>query len=178
MTPQAQLNHFIDKYDPAIARLARATLQALRRQVPGASELVYDNYNALAIGFGPSDRTSDAVFSIAVFPRWVSLFFLKGAGLRDPHGLLKGSGSRARHVVLGSSRDIEKPALAALIQAALREAQPSIDPGGRRRLLIKSISARQRPRRPVAAQGRAAAGRKVAASSRRGRHKASGQRGD
>ena len=46
--------------------------------------------NALAIGFGPTERASEAIFSIAVFPRWVSLFFLQGAGLPDPDGILQG----------------------------------------------------------------------------------------
>jgi len=50
----------------------------MRARLPGAVELVYDNHNALAIGFGPTERASDAVFSIALFPRWVSLFFLRG----------------------------------------------------------------------------------------------------
>jgi hypothetical protein len=34
----------------------------MRGYLPGAIELVYDNYNALAIGFGPSEKSSDAIF--------------------------------------------------------------------------------------------------------------------
>jgi hypothetical protein len=41
-------------------------LAKMRARLPGAVELVYDNYNALAIGFGPTERTSEAVFSIEV----------------------------------------------------------------------------------------------------------------
>ena len=50
---EAQLDSFLDKYTPEVAGQARAALEALRRLVPGAVELVYDNYNALAIGFWP-----------------------------------------------------------------------------------------------------------------------------
>src|ERR1039458_9537409 len=65
-------------------------------RLPGAVQLVYDNYNALVIGFGPSERASEASFSIVLYPRWVTLFFLQGAGLPDPRRLLKGSGKVVR----------------------------------------------------------------------------------
>jgi hypothetical protein len=84
-SPAAQLDAFLDKFTPDIAAQARIALRRMRARLPGALELVYDNYNALAIGFSPTDRTSDAIFSIALFPRWVSLFFLlNGTRLRDP----------------------------------------------------------------------------------------------
>ena len=70
-------------------------------------QLVYDNYNALAIGFGPSERASEAIFSIVLYPRWVTLFFLQGAGLADPKRLLKGSGKVVRHIVLASAADLD-----------------------------------------------------------------------
>jgi hypothetical protein len=148
-TPTAELAGFLAKYDPAVAAVARAALARLRRRIPGATELAYDNYNALAVGFGPGARTSEAIFSIAVYPRWVSLFFLQGAGLKDPAKLLKGSGSRVRHIVLKQADDIGSEAIDALIAAALAAAKKPIDPKAKRQLLIKSVSAKQRPRRPV-----------------------------
>ena len=83
-SPERQLDGFLDKYTPAVATLARASLAKMRARLPGAVQLVYYNYNALAIGFGPSERASEAIFSIALYPRWVTLFFLQGAGLADP----------------------------------------------------------------------------------------------
>jgi hypothetical protein len=145
----AQLNTFIGRYSSDIGATARSALRRLRKQVPGAVEMVYDNYNALVIGFGPSDRASEAVMSIALFPRWVTLFFLQnGPGLPDPDRLLTGSGSRVRGIVLRSAADIDKPAGRALIRAALERAVVPIDESARRRLIIKSISPKQRPRRP------------------------------
>ena len=82
--PEIQLDAFLDKYTPPVATLARACLAKMRARLPGAVQLVYDNYNALAIGFGPSERASEAIFSIALYPRWVTLFFLQGAALPDP----------------------------------------------------------------------------------------------
>src|SRR5215470_12483912 len=150
-TPAAakQLAGFLAKYDPAVASVAKAALTRLRKRLPGAVELVYDNYNALAVGFGPSERASEVIFSIAVYPRWVSLFFLQGARLSDPHGLLQGKGNRVRHIVLSKAAEISSPEIESLIAAALKSAAKSIDGKQRRQLIIKSVSAKQRPRRPA-----------------------------
>src|SRR3974390_243454 len=86
---EARLASCLDKYTPEVATLAKDVLSKMRARLPGAVELVYDNYNALAIGFGSTERASDAIFSIALFPRWVSLFFLHGAQLTDPERVLK-----------------------------------------------------------------------------------------
>ena len=112
----------------------------MRLLVPGAIELVYDNYNALAIGFGPSERASEAVISVAVFPRWITLCFLQnGPLLPDPERLLKGSGSKVRHIVLASAADLDKPPIRALIAAALARASVPIDRRHRRRSIERQM---------------------------------------
>jgi hypothetical protein len=148
MDADAQLDSFIDKFTPEVAALARALLAKMNARIPGATILVYDNYNALAIGFGPSDKPGQAVLSLAVMPRWVTLCFLRGVGLPDPHGLLHGSGNQVRHLRLHSSDDFDDPAVQHLIEAALQKCEPPIDPAAPQRLIIKSISGKQRPRRP------------------------------
>ena len=148
-TPQAQLDGFIRKYTPALAAQIRSVLARMRKRLPGSVEIVYDNYNALAIGFGPTDRASDVVFSIAAYPKWVSLFFFAGDVLDDPKKLLKGSGKVARHIVLDPPELLDDPAVKKLMAQALRLAGNPIDAKAKRRLVIKSISAKQRPRRPA-----------------------------
>ncbi len=148
-TPTRELADFLAKYDPAVATIARGALARLRKRLPGATEIVYDNYNALAVGFGPGPRASEAIISIAVYPRWVSLFFLQGVHLKDPARLLKGNGTRVRHIVLTEACDIGSTDVDALIAAALAAATKPIDPKARRQLIIKSISGKQRQRRPV-----------------------------
>jgi len=145
---EAQLESFIAKYEPEIAAQARSILARMRARLPGALELVYDNYNALAIGFGPTERASDAIFSIALFPRWVSLFFLHAEGLSDPQKVLRGTGKQARHVVLRGAQTLDDPAIQALMAEASKRATVPLDPAQPSRLVIKSISAKQRPRRP------------------------------
>ena len=119
----------------------------MRARLPAATELVYDNYNALVFGYGPSDRASDAVFSLAIYPRWVNLFFLHGADLPDPAYVLRGSGRQVRSIRLTSPADLEKPQVAALITSALLAAAVPLPTGRRGATIIKSVSARQRSRR-------------------------------
>ena len=148
-SPNAELAGFIAKFSPGVASRARAVLAKMRKRLPGAIELVYDNYNALAIGFGPSERTSEIIFSIALYPRWVSIFFAGGPSLPDPEKLLRGSGTTVRHIVLDDTALLDRPAVRALMATALRRAGPPLDRTARNRVVIKSISAKQRPRRPV-----------------------------
>jgi hypothetical protein len=146
MTPQQQLDGFIDKFTPDVAAQARRALAMVAARLPGATRLVYDNYNALAIAFGATDKVSSIVCSIALYPRWVSLFLTNGPTLPDPQGLLEGEGGRVRHIKLTGDR-LDDPAVWALLDAAHASVAVPIDPAGEGRLIIKSISAKQRPRR-------------------------------
>lgn len=148
-TPEQQLAGFIGKYSPPIQVLTNVLLQRMRARLPGAVQLVYDNYNALVIGFGPSERAWEATFSLTLYSRWVSLFFLQAKGLADPDGLLAGSGTVARHIVLKDAEMLDAAQVRALMDRALAIAAVPIDPAQPGRLLIKSISAKQRPRRPA-----------------------------
>jgi hypothetical protein len=149
MDEQTQLDSFIDKFTPDVAGLTRALLERMKARIPGAAILVYDNYNALAIGFGPNDKAGQAILSLAVMPRWVTLCLLWGVRLADPHQLLKGGGSRVRHVRLFAPDALDDPRIDALIAAALEQADVPIDPARPQQLIIKSISTKQRPRRPA-----------------------------
>ena len=146
---EARLSEFLAKFTPEIEARATAIIAAMRARLPGAVMPVYDNYNALAVGFGASDRVRDVVFSIAVFPRWVSLFFARGVDLDDPHRVLKGEGNQVRHIVLAGPASLDEPAIADLMARALAQAEPPIDPTRPGAVVIKSVSAKQRPRRPA-----------------------------
>jgi hypothetical protein len=148
MEAQGQLDGFIEKFTPEVAALTRAVLAKAKARMPGATIIVYDNYNALALGFGRSEKAGEAILSLAVMPRWVTLCFFRGTSLPDPHGLLKGEGSRIRHVHLHAPEDFDDPRVQALIAAALDQTDWPLDPEAEPRLVIKSISAKQRPRRP------------------------------
>ncbi len=149
MSPEKQLAGFIAKFTPEVAALAEAALAKMRASFPSAIQMVYDNYNFLVIGFGPTERPSEAIFSIALHARGVSLCFLQaGPRLPDPGKLLRGSGSKVRHIRLEGAPVLDRPAVKALISHALKRAAVPFDPSASGRLIIKSVSAKQRPRRP------------------------------
>ena len=143
---ETQLDRLLAKYEPAIAETGRAAIAHLRERLPQWDVLVYDNYNGLAAAFTPDGGKRLQALSVALYPRWVSLFV--SARLDDPHGLLKGSGGTVRHVVLeGGAGDLERPEIAALIDQTVERAKALIDPARRGELKIASVSAKQRPRR-------------------------------
>lgn len=147
-TAQQQLDAFLVKYDPEIATLGRRALTHMRKRLPGAVSMVYDNYNALVIGFGPEEKVSTTPLSIALYPRWINLFFLMGAALPDPERLLKGSGSRVRSIRIDDVKTLKDPKVDALISAAVMHVGWKLDPRAKSKLVIRSISPKQRPRRP------------------------------
>jgi hypothetical protein len=147
--PKRQLDSFLAKYNPAIADFARRVLAQMRKRLPGAIELVYDNYNALVIGFRPNDRASLAIFSIVLFPRWVTLCSLQGAGLPDPQRRLQDEGRIVQNIRLEDLSVLDDSYIQSLMNLAVRRAKVPLDPENRRQLIIKSISAKQRPRKPL-----------------------------
>lgn len=146
-TAEERLAGFIAKFSPENAALIRTARGKMRKRLPGAVELVYDNYNFFVIGYGPSEKASEAIFSLAAQAKGVSLCFLHGAGLPDPEGLLKGSGKVVRNIRLETAATLDRQPVRVLMEAALEQADRPIDPDGARRLVIKSVSAKQRPRR-------------------------------
>lgn len=150
LSPSKQLDGFIDKFEPGIAKLARACRADMRKKLPTANELVYDNYQFLAIGYSSTERASDTLLSIAVGPKSVSLCFYYGAHLPDPHKILHGGGNQVRFYRVDIPKALDAPPLLAMIRAADAHGRVSLPRTGKGQLIIKAISATQRPRRPAA----------------------------
>ena len=151
LSPERRLATFLAKYTPEIAARAQAAIEKMRARLPGAVEMVYDNYNALVVGFGAEERPRDAVFSIAVYPDHVTLCFIWGAGLFDPDGLLRGGGNQVRHIRLDGPEALDAaPVLALMTEAVARSAKP-FDETQPNRIVIRAVAEKQRPRRPIRA---------------------------
>ena len=148
-TASSQIASFIAKFDPANAKLIRACRSAMRKRLPSANELVYDNYNFFVIGYSASERASDCVVSLAAAANGIGLSFYYGSTLPDPDGILLGSGTQNRFVRLPTAATLAEPAVERLIRAALAQAKTPMPSTGRGRTIVKSISAKQRPRRAV-----------------------------
>jgi hypothetical protein len=151
---EKRLDRFLEAFTPEVAGLARKTLMKLRKRLPHAKELVYDNYNALAIGFAPTEHASDGIFSIALYPTHINFFFLQGAKLPDPDGLLQGEGSVVRHIRLEDEKTLDRADVKAMMATAMKMAEVPFDKKAEYKLVIKSVSAKQRPRRPPPAKAK------------------------
>lgn len=147
LSSEQQLKRFIAKFAPQYQALIRAARRALRQRLPTAHELVYDNYNFFVIGYSPTERPSDAILSIAAAANGVGLCFIHGASLPDPKKLLIGSGKQTRFVRLPSADLLASPEFEALITCAFERAKTPLPATGRGKLIIRSVSAKQRPRR-------------------------------
>ena len=145
-SPARQLDRFLAKFDPETRGLIRAARAVLRKRWPGANELVYDNYNFFVIGYCTSERPSSCIVSIAAAANGVGISFYRGATLPDPHHVLLGSGKQNRFVRLESVATLAQPEVRALLEAAARQDRPPLRATDGK-LIIRSISAKQRPRR-------------------------------
>ena len=144
---EKQLKGFIAKFEPKHQDLIRTMRKALRKRLPTANELVYDNYNFFVIGYCSTERPSDCVVSIAAAASGVGLSFYYGATLPDPHGILLGSGSQNRFLRIDSAKMLARPDVEALIAAAEAQGKIPMPARGGGKLIIRSVSAKQKPRR-------------------------------
>lgn len=146
---EAQLEAFLAKYLPPVAAIGRSAIRRLRLRFPSCDALVFDNFEALAVGFAPDGKTTTMFLSVALYPRWVSLYFLQAAGLNDPDRLFGDSAEAVRQIRLSRAEDLDAAALRELVLQAEANAVPAVDPLRSGQLVIKSVAARQQPRRPV-----------------------------
>jgi hypothetical protein len=146
-TSEQQLASMIRKFDSKNAALICSMRKALRERMPSANELVYDNYNFFVIGYCSTERPSDCIVSIAAAANGVGLSFYHGAKLPDPHRILLGSGSQNRYIRIDSVALLARPEVDRLIAAVINQARNRLPAVGKGKLIIRSISKKQRPRR-------------------------------
>ena len=151
---RADLDLFIAKFTPEIAAPARSAIAWMRRRLPGAVELVYDNFYALVIGYAPTEKPSSALFSIVIRPRHISLCFLHGVTLAraggDPKKLLQGQGNQVRNIRLADAKTLTSPDVQALIDNAIALSPEPFVPSRGISTIVRLKAARQFPRRPGA----------------------------
>jgi hypothetical protein len=146
--PESQVQGFINKFDPEHQATIRAVRKALRRRFPAANELVYDNYNFFVIGYSPTERPSDSIVSLAAGANGIGLSFpYCGARLPDPQKLLLGSGNQNRFIRLTSAKILARPEVEALLAAAFSLAKAPLPAAGSGKVIVRSVSAKERPRR-------------------------------
>ena len=132
----ARFSGLLSRFRPEIAALVKRCLPKLRRAFPGSYQLVYDYASSLLVAFSMSERGYEAIVTIAIFPRWVRLYFARS--LPDPKGLLQGSGTKVRSVTLKAASDLDNGDIHALIEAAIKHSGVAFPRTRTNRMVFKS----------------------------------------
>jgi hypothetical protein len=146
--PIPELLEFLSAYDEKVAELALAVRRFVLTIAPGATEAIYDAYNAVAVGYSYTGRLKESFCHVAVYPKHVNLGFNHGAELADPRGILQGSGKRVRHFTICEAADLKNDYLRRLVRTAVKSSRelaasskvPEIKPQS----VVKAIYAKRR----------------------------------
>ena len=123
---------------------------------PRCNELIYDNYNAVAVGWSPTDKVGHTFCSIAVGRSSYNVHFgfYWGSQIADPKKILLGGGNQYRYILVKDWDDFPKNYIKKLLREAYSNSLAKVK--DKKQLMqnatiIKSISAKKRPsaRRPT-----------------------------
>jgi len=117
------LLEFLKAYDPTIRKLALSIREFVIPAMAPCYEYIYDAYNAVAFGYGPTESYRQGAIHVAVYAKHVNLGFNQGAHMKDPAKLLKGTGNNVRHITIRSEAELKQP----FIREYLREARRIAD---------------------------------------------------
>ena len=93
---------------------------------PDSNELLYHTH-ALTAVFSISEKLGDAFCMLSIYTNHLNLGFNKGTRLKDPHGLLTGTGNLIRHIDVKKPADYRNPKVKALIKEAVAFAIKDMD---------------------------------------------------
>src|SRR6476659_10641438 len=114
----------LEKFLAQFGEEIRNTVFSLREFVwdlyPSANELIYDNYNAVAFGWSPTDRVGHTFCSIAVgrTSKNVHFGFYWGSEISDPEKKLIGEGNQYRYILVEDVKKFPKTYIKKLLKEA------------------------------------------------------------
>jgi hypothetical protein len=111
---------FLSPFDEAVRERALWLREFVWRLYPQTNELIYDNYNAVAFGWSPTDRAGHTFCSIAVGRSSgnVHFGFYWGSEIADPRGLLLGNGNQYRYILVTNTKEFPKTYVKQLLKDA------------------------------------------------------------
>ena len=111
---------FLKPFDADITDLVLWLREFAWDLYPQANELIYDNYNALAFGWSPTDKVGHTFCSIAVgrISKNIHFGFYWGSEIVDPKGLLIGNGKQYRYILVKDKKDFPEAYIKKLMKEA------------------------------------------------------------
>jgi Domain of unknown function (DU1801). len=118
---------------------------------PQCNELIYDNYNALAFGWSPTERQGHIFCSVAIgrTSHNIHFGFYWGSQISDPEKKLLGEGNQYRYVLVKSKTDFPKTYVKKLVNEAYANSLAKVKDKAelvKGRTIVKSISEKKRER--------------------------------
>ena len=140
---------FLKPFDKEINEIVFWLREFIWELYPDSNELIYDNYNALAVGWSPTDRVGHTFCSIAVgrTSKNIHFGFYWGSEIQDPEKKLIGQGNQYRYLLVKSISEFPKTYIKKLLKEAYANSMAKVK--DKKQLMqgntiTKSISAKKR----------------------------------
>ena len=143
---------FLKPFPGEIKERALWLREFVRDLYPKANELIYDNYNAVAFGWSPTDKVGHTFCSIAVGRTSYNVHFgfYWGSQIADPKKILIGEGNQYRYILVKSKEDFPKAYIIKLLKEAYANSLAKVKDKKQLKeglTITKSISSTKRERK-------------------------------
>ena len=144
------LLQFLKPFDDNIIELVLWLREFAWDACKEANELIYDNYNAVAFGWSPTDKVGHTICSIAIgrSSKNVHFGFYWGSEISDPDKILLGEGNQYRYILVTDKKKFPKAYIRKLIKEAYANSLSKVkDPKQimHGKTIVKSVSEKKRP---------------------------------
>jgi len=146
---------FLKPFPKEITQRVLALREFIWDLYPTSNELIYDNYNAVAVGWSPTDRVGHIFCSLAVgrTSHNVHFGFYWGAELSDPERKLIGEGNQYRYLLVPELKTFQRKYITKLVKEAYANSMKKVkDPKQfmEGKTIVKSVSEKKRTKRGAA----------------------------
>jgi hypothetical protein len=118
-----ELLDFLYQYDRPVQTLALGLRQVVHEEMAPCHEYIFAMRSKVVLLYGATARViADGICNISVFARHVTLGFPRGADLKDPAGVLQGTGKGMRHITVKKLSGLDRPEIRAFLRQARKHA--------------------------------------------------------
>src|SRR5690348_7551578 len=141
---------FLKPFSSEIQKTVLKLREFVWEMYPQTNELIYDNYNALAFGWSPTDKVGHTFCSIVVgrSSKNIHFGFYWGSEIKDPDKILLGEGNQYRYILVESFDTFPRAYIMKLVADAYANSLAKVKD---KKLILngltitKSISTKKRP---------------------------------
>jgi hypothetical protein len=143
---------FLEPFGEEITELVMWLRDFVWDLYPMTNELIYDNYNAVAFGWSPTDKLGHTFCSIAVgrTSKNIHFGFYWGNELSDPEKILLGQGNQYRYILVTDKTRFPKSYIEKLVHEAYKNSLSKVKDKNQiinGKTIVKSVSEKKRARK-------------------------------